>query len=52
MLTEGLLTFNLLTFCAFNFTEITLNLKIFIYFTYALLFLLGCHLWEPIMHLW
>ncbi len=49
---EGLLTFNLLTFCAFNFTKITLNLKRFIYFTYALLFLLGCHLWEPIMHLW
>ena len=42
---EGLLTFNLLIFLAFGFTEIKLNLKRFSYFTYALLFLLGCHLW-------
>ena len=42
---EGLLTFNLLVFLAFCSTEINLNLKRFSYFTYALLFLLGCHLW-------
>ena len=49
---QGLLTFNLLIFLAFSFAEIKSNLKKFVYFTYALLFLLGCHLWEPIMHLW
>ena len=48
---EGLLTFNLLIFLAFNFTEIKLNLKRFIYFTYALLFLLGCHLWGSVVSL-
>ena len=49
---QGLLTFNLLIFFAFSFTEIKLNPKKNIYFTYALLFLVACHLWKPIIHLW
>ena len=49
---EGLLTFNLLILFAFSFSEVKLNLKRFIYFSYALLFLVACHLWKPIIHLW
>ena len=49
---EGLFTFNLLIFLAFSFNEIKLNLKKFSYFTCALLFLLGCHLWDPALSLW
>lgn len=41
---EGLLTFNLLSLFAFSFGEIKSNQKRFVYFTYALLFLVGCHL--------
>ena len=46
---EGLLTFNLLVFLVFSFTEIKSNLKRFTYFIYALLFLLGCHLWSSVV---
>ena len=48
---EGLLTFNLLTFFSFSFTEIKLSTKKTIYFAYALLFLIGCHLWGSVIHL-
>ena len=41
---EGLLTFNLLIILAFGFNEIKLNLKRFVYFVYALLFFIVCHL--------
>lgn len=41
---EGLLTFNLFIILAFNFDEIKYNQKRFIYFIYALLFLVVCHL--------
>ncbi len=49
---EGLFTFNLLIFLAFSFSKIKLNLKKFSYFTCALLFLLGCHLWDTALSLW
>ncbi|MGV2831295.1 hypothetical protein [Myxosarcina sp. GI1(2024)] len=48
---EGLLAFNLLIFLAFTFSELKRDLKKLIYFTYAGLFLLGCHVWQQIAHL-
>ncbi len=48
---EGLLTFNLLTFFSFSFTEFKLSTKKIIYFTYALLFLISCHLWVSVIYL-
>lgn len=41
---EGLLTFNLSIYLVLNFNEIKLDFKRFIYFVYALLFLVVAHL--------
>lgn len=41
---EGLLVLNLLIFFAWCFSEIKLERQKFLYFIYALLFLVGCHL--------
>jgi sulfoxide reductase heme-binding subunit YedZ len=41
---EGLLTLNLIVFLAFSFRELRLDCKKIIYFIYALLFFIGCHL--------
>lgn len=49
---EGLLTLNLLIFFAFTFSELELNLKKITYFTYAVLFFLGCHIWQEIVRFW
>ena len=48
---EGLLILNLLILLAFTFGELKHNLKKLTYFTYAALFLLGCHVWQQIAHL-
>ena len=46
---EGLLTFNLLMFFAISFSEIKLDRQKFLYFVYALLFLVGNHLSETVL---
>lgn len=48
---EGLLTFNLLIFMALVFDEFKNNFKKLIYLSYAALFLLGCHVWQQVAHL-
>lgn len=48
---EGILTFNLLIFWAFSFTEFKYSLKKLTYLIYAACFLLGCHVWQNLTHL-
>ena len=43
---EGLFAFNLLVFLSFCLSELTINMKKLTYFTYACLFLMGCHVWQ------
>ena len=43
---EGLFALNLLVFLSFCLTELKINMKKLTYFTYAGLFLIGCHVWQ------
>ena len=43
---EGLFALNFLIFLSFCLGEITINMKKLTYFTYAGLFLVGCHVWQ------
>ncbi len=43
---EGLFALNFLVFLSFCLGEITINMKKLTYFTYAGLFLVGCHVWQ------
>ena len=49
---EGLLALNLLILLAFTFPDIKQNLNKLTYFTYAALFLLGCHVWQQVAYFW
>lgn len=46
---EGIVAFNLLTFFAFNLRELSLDKKKLSYLLYAVLFLLGCHIWDNVV---
>lgn len=46
---EGIVTFNLLIFFAFSLRELNLDSKKLSYLTYAILFLLGCHVWDKLI---
>ncbi len=43
---EGLFALNLLVFLSFCLSELRINMKKLTYFTYAGLFLIGCHVWQ------